>query len=104
MVFFFSSRRRHTRYWRDWSSDVCSSDLVLIEDLEEEKAYKLMEKIVDYPYLEVQAYSKRKYLYDSVAAHSIGYVKKISKKEYEALKEEGYTPRDVVGKEGLERQ
>src|SRR3712207_3248163 len=27
--FFFSSRRRHTRYWRDWSSDVCSSDLIL---------------------------------------------------------------------------
>src|SRR3712207_8549100 len=27
-VFFFSSRRRHTRYWRDWSSDVCSSDLI----------------------------------------------------------------------------
>src|SRR3712207_3552023 len=27
--FFFSSRRRHTRYWRDWSSDVCSSDLPL---------------------------------------------------------------------------
>src|ERR1035437_9306092 len=26
--FFFSSRRRHTRYWRDWSSDVCSSDLL----------------------------------------------------------------------------
>src|SRR3712207_9419979 len=26
--FFFSSRRRHTRYWRDWSSDVCSSDLI----------------------------------------------------------------------------
>src|SRR3712207_3072089 len=25
---FFSSRRRHTRYWRDWSSDVCSSDLI----------------------------------------------------------------------------
>src|SRR5947209_14530949 len=25
---FFSSRRRHTRYWRDWSSDVCPSDLV----------------------------------------------------------------------------
>src|SRR3712207_7818382 len=27
-AYFFSSRRRHTRYWRDWSSDVCSSDLV----------------------------------------------------------------------------
>src|SRR3712207_7426700 len=29
--FFFSSRRRHTRYWRDWSSDVCSSDLAFVE-------------------------------------------------------------------------
>src|SRR3989442_15004038 len=28
MLFFFSSRRRHTRCGRDWSSDVCSSDLV----------------------------------------------------------------------------
>src|SRR5437870_7414906 len=27
MFFFFSSRRRHTRWPRDWSSDVCSSDL-----------------------------------------------------------------------------
>src|SRR5699024_11695316 len=26
--FFFSSRRRHTRSKRDWSSDVCSSDLI----------------------------------------------------------------------------
>src|SRR5690606_39379163 len=27
---FFSSRRRHTRFSRDWSSDVCSSDLALL--------------------------------------------------------------------------
>src|SRR5690606_40582730 len=27
VAFFFSSRRRHTRFSRDWSSDVCSSDL-----------------------------------------------------------------------------
>src|SRR5690554_7376448 len=27
-LFFFSSRRRHTRCGRDWSSDVCSSDLL----------------------------------------------------------------------------
>src|SRR3712207_9089268 len=26
-MLLFSSRRRHPRYWRDWSSDVCSSDL-----------------------------------------------------------------------------
>src|SRR5699024_11395732 len=29
LIFFFSSRRRHTRSKRDWSSDVCSSDLDL---------------------------------------------------------------------------
>src|SRR5690606_26255831 len=28
IVFFFSSRRRHTRFSRDWSSNVCSSDLL----------------------------------------------------------------------------
>src|SRR5690625_6415073 len=31
VYFFFSSRRRHTRWPRDWSSDVCSSDLRLGE-------------------------------------------------------------------------
>src|SRR5439155_8871438 len=30
--FFFSSRRRHTRWPRDWSSDVCSSDLRIAGD------------------------------------------------------------------------
>src|SRR5690606_39451391 len=33
-VFFFSSRRRHTRFSRDWSSDVCSSDLGLVRGAE----------------------------------------------------------------------
>src|SRR2546427_7083174 len=30
MFFFFSSRRRHTRFDCDWSSDVCSSDLLAL--------------------------------------------------------------------------
>src|SRR5690606_40301764 len=33
-VFFFSSRRRHTRFSRDWSSDVCSSDLFQVSFFE----------------------------------------------------------------------
>src|SRR6185295_9984709 len=36
---FFSSRRRHTIYWRDWSSDVCSSDL-MENTAPNEEAYK----------------------------------------------------------------
>src|SRR5437763_10550341 len=31
-LFFFSSRRRHTRYIGDWSSDVCSSDLLTLQN------------------------------------------------------------------------
>src|SRR2546422_10445831 len=33
VFFFFSSRRRHTRCSRDWSSDVCSSDLGMVDAL-----------------------------------------------------------------------
>src|SRR5699024_2787905 len=33
VAFFFSSRRRHTRSKRDWSSDVCSSDLCFYDDI-----------------------------------------------------------------------
>src|SRR2546427_12543752 len=31
LIFFFSSRRRHTRFDCDWSSDVCSSDLIAVD-------------------------------------------------------------------------
>src|SRR5690348_17628987 len=34
VVFFFSSRRRHTRWTGDWSSDVCSSDLLMVRTRE----------------------------------------------------------------------
>src|ERR1041385_9327623 len=41
-VFFFSSRRRHTRCSRDWSSDVCSSDLkdFLAEDCDPRRMFR----------------------------------------------------------------
>src|SRR5690606_2870483 len=42
---FFSSRRRHTRFSRDWSSDVCSSDL-LLDQLEKAKTKELWRFLV----------------------------------------------------------
>src|SRR3712207_7685936 len=49
--FFFSSRRRHTRYWRDWSSDVCSSDLfhrpTSVEELKNKLGEQLYEEFKD---------------------------------------------------------
>src|SRR3712207_9408320 len=44
--FFFSSRRRHTRYWRDWSSDVCSSDLVVDDPVDEHVAHQPLAALV----------------------------------------------------------
>src|SRR5437763_8071484 len=57
--FFFSSRRRHTRYIGDWSSDVCSSDLqypgdslrcVLFHDSAEELAVSQLARVQVGPY------------------------------------------------------
>src|SRR3712207_6526335 len=45
--FFFSSRRRHTRYWRDWSSDVCSSDLGYIDYSPEQMRFLNFGRVVD---------------------------------------------------------
>src|SRR5699024_11785047 len=48
VIFFFSSRRRHTRSKRDWSSDVCSSDLKWnAENATGGDAYKSIIKEVD---------------------------------------------------------
>src|SRR5690606_40226630 len=47
---FFSSRRRHTRFSRDWSSDVCSSDLALpLPLLEKLLGFLRAERLVEVP-------------------------------------------------------
>src|ERR1039457_1384258 len=44
---FFSSRRRHTRLQGDWSSDVCSSDLIPFDEFDSERNY--LSKVQRYP-------------------------------------------------------
>src|SRR5205085_4587526 len=44
LFFFFSSRRRHTRFDCDWSSDVCSSDLLAALTIEESPAVEVGER------------------------------------------------------------
>src|SRR3989442_5740957 len=52
LFFFFSSRRRHTRCGRDWSSDVCSSDLKTFS-MSFENGSGLMDKVFDMDGLKV---------------------------------------------------
>src|SRR5438105_11990598 len=49
LCFFFSSRRRHTRSTRDWSSDVCSSDLsrIYIVDTKPDPTQAKIHKIIE---------------------------------------------------------
>src|SRR2546430_15660184 len=51
VIFFFSSRRRHTRFDCDWSSDVCSYDLVLVlrhrQDAERDRQIAAGEQSLD---------------------------------------------------------
>lgn len=63
-----------------------------------------MEKIEVNDPIDIQTYSKRRYIYDDFASHIIGYVKKISSREYDNLRNEGYTPRDAIGKDGIEKE
>src|SRR5258706_7851170 len=45
LFFFFSSRRRHTRLVSDWSSDVCSSDLDILEKPEVHELWKIATRV-----------------------------------------------------------
>src|SRR5947199_2750683 len=44
LFFFFSSRRRHTRCLSDWSSDVCSSDLLVLAQTPQVFRYDLLRR------------------------------------------------------------
>src|SRR6266508_5002457 len=56
--FFFSSRRRHTIWPRDWSSDVCSSDLVVETD---DPDFRLLKEELFGPVVTAFVYPKNKY-------------------------------------------
>src|SRR5690625_7127612 len=51
-IIFFSSRRRHTRWPRDWSSDVCSSDLRVIQHLAPVLQHQILYSSNRYKYIQ----------------------------------------------------
>jgi len=57
-VFLFSSRRRHTRYWRDWSSDVCYSEQRRTDELKNIVIYRA-EQLYPFPIDEIQESLKK---------------------------------------------
>jgi penicillin-binding protein 2 len=76
--------------------------VILASDLSTAQVARLAEEQRDLPGVDVEAQPVRNYPYKSLASHVFGYVGQITEDEYKRLRDKGYTPNDVVGKDGLE--
>src|SRR5699024_11420554 len=96
--FFFSSRRRHTRSKRDWSSDVCSSDL---EDLESAGISGLIQSMDSYDAERNIKFNT--YVYYRIRGNIIDYLRKVDQLPRTQRKNYGEVKRSEerrVGEEG----
>jgi penicillin-binding protein 2 len=78
--------------------------VVLASDLSSTQVARLAESQDRLPGLDLEAQPVRDYPYHKLGSHFFGYVGSINEDEYQQLKSKGYTPNDVIGKEGLEQQ
>ncbi|HZV77631.1 MAG TPA: penicillin-binding protein 2 [Candidatus Babeliales bacterium] len=76
--------------------------VVLAEDLPVATVARLSEVLNDLPGVDLEVQPVRDYPHGRAASHLVGYVGAITQDEYERLKDEGYSPNDVIGKDGLE--
>ena len=78
-------------------------EITVIEDIDIKLAQRTVEKLSN-DRVDIVEYNKRYYPNKHLASNVIGYVKLISSKEYESLKDSGYTAQDQIGKKGIEKQ
>src|SRR5690606_40462477 len=100
--FFFSSRRRHTRFSRDWSSDVCSSDLApdyldsVIEDDEEGGEFGADGGGDSYAGSGDELYDKAVHIVLTDKKASTSYVQRRLRSEARRVGREGSSPRNEL--------
>jgi penicillin-binding protein 2 len=78
--------------------------VILGDELSPSQMARLAESENDYPGVDFQAQPVRNYPYKGVGSHLFGYVGSITEEEYQTLRHQGYSPNDVIGKDGLEKQ
>ncbi len=78
--------------------------VILASELSPAQMARLAESQNDFPGVDFQAQPVRNYPYKGEGSHLFGYVGAITEDEYQALRRQGYSPNDVVGKDGLEKQ
>ncbi len=76
--------------------------VVLANDLPVAAVARLSELLSDLPGVDLEVQPVRDYPHGTLGSHLFGYVGAITEQEYERRKREGYSPNDVIGKDGLE--
>jgi penicillin-binding protein 2 len=76
--------------------------VILASDLSTAQMARLAEAQTHLPGVDLEAQPVRDYPYGMLGSHLFGYVGQITEDEYAQRKDQGYTPNDVVGKDGLE--
>ncbi|HET9394100.1 MAG TPA: penicillin-binding protein 2 [Candidatus Rubrimentiphilum sp.] len=76
--------------------------VIIASELSVAKVAKLTELLVDLPGIDVEVQAVRDYPYGPEGSAFVGYVGQISADEYKELRHLGYSPNDVIGKDGLE--
>lgn len=76
--------------------------VVLANDLPVAAVARLSELLAELPGVDLEVQPVRDYPHGSLGSHLFGYVGAITEQEYEQRKGEGYSPNDVIGKDGLE--
>ncbi len=77
--------------------------VILASELSPVQMARLAEAANDYPGVDFQAQPVRNYPFKGEGSHLFGYVGAITEDEYDTLRHQGYSPNDVVGKDGLEK-
>ncbi len=76
--------------------------VMLATDLPVAVVARLSEVLTDLPGVDLEVQPVRNYPHGRIGSHLVGYVGAITEDEYQRLKYEGYSPNDVIGKDGLE--
>jgi len=78
--------------------------IILANDLTTAQMARLAEALNDLPGIDMEEQPVRNYPYKTAASHVFGYVGAITEDEYRSLRSQGYSPNDVIGKDGLESE
>ncbi len=77
-------------------------ELVRITDIDTDTARMIAEDPELFPGVHVDLEARRHYAYDKLMSHVLGWTGRINASEYEALRDDGYYPEDLIGKAGIE--